>query len=160
MHMANSSAQITPVSVKFTSHHGTMVLTAISQWMYKHVPLQMQQGWTWCLVSHPAMARCRLQLALLIPQDPWIHSLLQENPTVMCFLSEKGVWEKGNKSNYLAPAFIFLSSASRQALIPWCQASDSKWDMITKVKWCFAEMVPEWAGWGFVYTDLVFCSKS
>lgn len=59
-----------------------------------------------------------LQLALLIPQDPWIHSFLRENPVVMCFLSEKGVWEKGNKSNYLAMAFIFYPQPADSLKFP------------------------------------------
>lgn len=41
-----------------------------------------------------------LQFALLVPEDPWIHGFPWENSTMMCLLSEKGVWEKGNQSNY------------------------------------------------------------
>lgn len=106
MHMANSSAQITPVSMKST-WHGMVVPKVINHCMYMHVPLQMQQGECGVLFLTQPWPDADLQFALLVPEDPWIHGFPWENPTVMCFLSEKGVWGKGNQSNYLALTLIF-----------------------------------------------------
>lgn len=107
-------------SVKFTSYHGVMVLKAINQWTFKHVPLQMLQVRMRFLVSHSATAVARHGLptwscglsstrgaCVQEEGNHGIHSFLRENPTTMRRLSKKGVWEKGNQSDPLALAFIF-----------------------------------------------------
>lgn len=94
MHVANSSAQITPVSMKST-WRGMVVLKVINHCMYKHVPLQMQQGWTWCLVSHQAMSRCRPPICSASTRgsmDTWL-SLGKLNNDVPSF--RKGCVGKG-----------------------------------------------------------------
>lgn len=58
MHMANSSAQITPVSVKFTSYPGMMVLKVIIRECTSTFLSDLARV-NVVLVSHPAVARCR-----------------------------------------------------------------------------------------------------
>lgn len=93
------TTQVTPVSMKFI-WRGMMALNVMFL-------LRCSKGEHGVLFLIQLWPDADLQLALLIPQDPWVHSFPQENPTVMCPLSEKEVWEKGNQSNYLALAFIF-----------------------------------------------------
>lgn len=117
MHMANSSAQITPVRMKFI-WHGMMALKVINLWMYKHIPPQVHQGGTQCLVSHPAVARCRPPTCSANTTGSMDTQLSSGKPNSDVPSFRKGCVGKRESTQLPGTGFHFLSSACRQALIP------------------------------------------
>lgn len=110
------SQQLSPnhFSMKFTWHN--MMVLKVSE--CTSIPLQVQQGWTWCLVSHPAMARCRPPTCSAnttgsMDTQP---SLGKPNSDVLSF--RKGCVGKRESIQLPGTGFHFLSSACSQALTP------------------------------------------